>query len=213
METNACSSNRACHAISSVVLDVVQAMLRELSVNGKVNLADAERLISLVRRGPMTLDSAFVAQEEKCRTHHSKPKGNVGARSNPFQRLMARPLEPLLGDILPRPLLPHYFQFIDAALGPAARDELDRDCRALIQALLVVHGNNLTWDHFYGDPRCIKILRRALAIIASILAQPHGPAMWRKHLGRPMGDIPAPDSAQLDRILDTLLQTHHGLAA
>lgn len=213
MEASACSTNRACHAISGVVLDVVQTMLRELSVDGKVDLAAAERLIGLIRRGPMTLDSAFAAQEEKCRTQHFKPKGNVGARSNPFQRLMVRPLEPLLGDVLPRPLLPHYFQFVDAALGPAARDELDRDCRALIQALLVVHGNNLTWDHFYGDARSIKILRRALSIIASVLGQPHGPTMWRKHLGRPLGDVPALGAEQLDRILDTLLQTHHGLAA
>lgn len=213
MEQNSCVNNRACHAISSVVLDVVRALLRERSVNGKVDLADVDRLIALVRRGPMSLDPAYAQQEERCRAQHSKPKGNVGARSNPFQRLMVRPLEPLLGQVLPRPLLAHYFAFVDVALGPAARDELDRDCRALIQALLVVHGNNLTWDHFYGDSRSTAILRRALAIITSILAQPHGPAMWRNHMGRPVGDTPAPQAEQLKTILDCLLQTHHGLAA
>ncbi|MBR9972672.1 hypothetical protein [Magnetospirillum sulfuroxidans] len=213
MSSAACSNNRACHAISSVVLDVVQALLRERSVNGKVDLADVERLIALVRRGPMTLDPAYAAQEEKCRAHHSKPKGNIGARANPFQRLMVRPLEPLLGEVLPRPLLANYFHFVDTALGPAARDELDRDCRALIQALLVVHGNNLTWDHFYGDHRSTNILRRALHILAAILRQPQGPAMWRSHMGRPTGDAPPLPTARLDLILDTLLQTHHGLAA
>lgn len=213
MSETPCANNRACHAISSVVLDVVQALLRERSVNGKVDLADAERLIGLVRRGPLSLDSAYAAQEDKCRAHHSKPRGNVGARANPFQRLMVRPLESLLGEVLPRPLLPHYFQFVDAALGPAARDELDRDCRAVIQALLVVHGNNLTWDHFYGDRRAIAILRRALSIIAALLRQPHGPAMWRNHMGRPAGDVPALGPQAIDLILDTLLQTHHGLAA
>ncbi|CDL00505.1 conserved protein of unknown function [Magnetospirillum gryphiswaldense MSR-1 v2] len=213
MEQNSCVNNRACHAISSVVLDVVQALLRERSVNGKVDLADVDRLIALVRRGPMSLDPAYAQQEERCRAQHSKPKGNVGARSNPFQRLMVRPLEPLLGQVLPRPLLAHYFAFVDVALGPAARDELDRDCRALIQALLVVHGNNLTWDHFYGDSRSTAILRRALAIITSILTQPHGPAMWRNHMGRPVGDTPALQAEPLKTILDCLLQTHHGLAA
>lgn len=213
MDQTPCANNRACHAISSVVLDVVQALLRERSVNGKVDLADVDRLIALVRRGPMSLDPAYAVQEERCRAQHSKPKGNVGARSNPFQRLMVRPLEPLLGQVLPRPLLTHYFAFIDVALGPAARDELERDCRALIQALLVVHGNNLTWDHFYADSRSTVILRRALAIITSILKQPHGPAMWRNHMGRPQGDTPAPQAEQLKIILECLLQTHHGLAA
>ena len=213
MSEQSCTANRACHAISSVVLDVVQALLRERSVNGKVDLADVERLIALVRRGPMSLDHSYAMQENRCRANHAKPKGNVGARSNPFQRLMVRPLEPLLGEILPRPALGNYFAFLERALGPAARDELERDCRALIQALLVVHGNNLTWDHFYGDLRCVLILRRALSILAGVLKQPQGPAMWRAHLRRPLADGSALNPAQIDLVLETLLQTHQGLAA
>lgn len=214
MESKACAtSDRACHAISSVVLDVMQALLRERSVNGKVDLADVERLIGLVRRGPLSLDQAYANQEGRCRLNHAKPKGNVGARSNPFQRLMVRPFEPLLGEVLPRPALVHYFAFVDRALGPAARDEMERDCRALIQALLVVHGNNLTWDHFYGDARSIRVLRRALTIIAGILDQPHGPALWRNQLSRPTPDGTVLSPAHVDLVLETLLQTHHGLAA
>lgn len=213
MESAYCDHDRACQAISGVVLDVVKALLHERAVGGKVDLADVDRLIDLVRRGPLTLDAAYAAQEERCRLHHSRPRGNIGARSNPFQRLMVRPLEPLLGQVMPRPILVHYFQFLEVALGASIREELEHDCRSLIQALLVVHGNNLTWDHFYADPRSTAVLRRALDHIAALLRQPHGPALWRNHLGRPVGDIPALGERQLDLVLDTLIQTHHGLAA
>ncbi|MBC7907977.1 MAG: hypothetical protein H7Y60_14700, partial [Rhodospirillaceae bacterium] len=143
------------------------------------------------------------------------PKGNVGARSNPFQRLIVRPFETLLtGDPpgFPRPLLANYFEFIEHAMGQE-RDAFERDCRAIIQALLVVHGNNLTWDHFYGDTRTLKALHAALKRITHVLSTPEGQKSWHTMLTRPVGDTPAPTIAQTNQLRQALLETHRGLSA
>lgn len=210
-----CNGARACHSISAIVIDIVQALLTERAVDGKVEVADVERLLGLVRRGTVSLDNAYRLQEDKCRKEHSRPKGNVGARSNPFQRLIVRPFEHLLfgsPPTFPRPLLPNYFEFIEGVLG-TEREGLERDCRAIIQALLVVHGNNLTWDHFYSDPRTLKCLHAALKIVTRALAGADGQRHWFHLMGRPVGDHPAANLAQLAQISDALLETHRGLSA
>lgn len=208
MEQEANQNVRACQAISTVVLEVVRTLLHDLAVDGKVGIDDIDRLLDLVHRGPVALDAAYGAQEDRCRKLHSRPRGNVGARSNPFQRLMVRPLEPLLGQALPRDLLPNYFTFLDQALGPH-RQGLDTDCRAVIQALLVVHGANLTWDHFYADIRALNILERALAHVHAAAESVAGRDLWHRCLG----PTPAHPLVRTDEILETLVQTHRGLAA
>ena len=102
-----------------MVVKVATALLREHAVDGKLDLADVERILDLIGRGTMSLDEAFRLQEEKCTKEHSRPKGNVGARSNPFQRLMVRRFETLLTGsppgtppAFPRPLLANYFEFL-----------------------------------------------------------------------------------------------------
>ncbi|MBC7951355.1 MAG: hypothetical protein H7Z12_05960, partial [Rhodospirillaceae bacterium] len=175
-----CSNPRACHATSTIVINIVMALLREHAVDGKLELLDVERILGLIGRGTVALDEAYRLQEERCRKEHSRPKGNVGARSNPFQRLIVRPFETLLaGDppSFPRPLLANYFEFIDHAMGQE-RDAFERDCRAIIQALLVVHGNNLTWDHFYSDTRTLKALHGALKHVTHVLSTPGGQKLW-----------------------------------
>lgn len=210
-----CTGTRSCHGISSMVINVVMALMREHAVDGRLALEDAERILALIGRGTVSLDEAFRAQEEKCRKEHSRPKGNVGARSNPFQRLMVRPFESLLtGEVpvFPRPLLANFFEFLDHAMGPE-RDNCERDCRAIVQALLVVHGNNLTWDHFYSDPRTLKLLHAALKRTTHVLSTPDGQKMWHALLSRPVGDVPAPTVAQTNQLRQSLLETHRGLSA
>jgi hypothetical protein len=213
-EEAACSGARACHSISAIVIDIVHALLLERAVDGKVDIGDVDRLLGLVRRGTVSLDSAYRLQEDKCRKEHSRPKGNVGARSNPFQRLIVRPFEHLLSGehpVLARPVLANYFDFIAHALDHE-REGLERDCRAIIQALLVVHGNNLTWDHFYSDPRTLKCLHVALKTVIRVLASAEGQRQWHHLMSRPVGDHAA-TLAQLAQISDALLETHRGLSA
>lgn len=215
MGDQACNGTRACHAISAIVIDIVHALILERAVDGKVDVADLDRLLGLVRRGTVSLDNAYRAQEERCRKDHSKPKGNVGARSNPFQRLIVRPFEHLLfGDppAFPRPLLANYFEFVEHALGHA-KEPLERDCRAIIQALLVVHGNNLTWDHFYSDPRTLKCLHAGLKHLTKMLASAEGQREWHHLMSRPVGETPAATLQQLAQVSKALLETHRGLSA
>ncbi|HSV28663.1 MAG TPA: hypothetical protein VLL76_03865 [Candidatus Omnitrophota bacterium] len=212
--TAACPT-RSCHSISEIVITVVRALMRERAVDGKVDIEDVDRILQLLGRGTVAMDNAFQLQEEKCRKIHSKPKGNVGARSNPFQRLIVRPFEHLLmgeGAVFQRGWLPNYFEFIDHALA-TNKEAYERDCRAVIQALLVVHGNNLTWDHFYSDVRTLKVLHAALKELTHVLSTPAGTKLWGGMLLRPCGDLPAPAIPQINHIRDALLETHRGLAA
>lgn len=215
METASCSSTRSCHSISNIVVKILMTVLRDHAVDGKLNLADVERILGLIGRGTVSLDDAFRLQEDRCSKEHSRPKGNVGARSNPFQRLMVRPFETFLAGAppdFPRPLLANYFEFLEHAMGQE-RDALERDCRAIIQALLVVHGNNLTWDHFYSDVRTLKLLHIALRRITHVLSTPEGQRMWHSLMGRPAGDVPAPTISQTNQLRQALLETHRGLSA
>lgn len=214
--SSTCSSGRACHAVSNVVLNVATALLREhANKDGMLRLVDAERILGLIGNGTMLLDDAYRLQEEKCQTVHSRPKGNVGARSNPFQRLMVRPFEGLLAGedaVFPRPYLVNYFAFVERALGED-RADIDQDCRAIIQALLVVYGNNLTWDHFYSDPRTLRLLHRALQIVAHTLCSQAGVRLWDGLLSRPVAGQPPLDPSRAERIRGLLLETHRGLSA
>ncbi|MBC7952226.1 MAG: hypothetical protein H7Z12_10480 [Rhodospirillaceae bacterium] len=214
MTSDSCSGTRACHSISNSVLNIVMALLREHAVDGKLNLTDVERILTLIGRGTVSLDEAYRLQEERCRKDHSRPKGNVGARSNPFQRLVVRPFESLLAGAspaFPRPLLANYFEFIEHAMGNE-REAFERDCRAIIQALLVVHGNNLTWDHFYSDARTLKALHGALKRITHVLSTPEGQKAWHSLLTRPVDTTPAPTIAQTNQLRQALLETHRGLS-
>lgn len=211
---DSCTGTRGCHAISEIVIGVVKALIHDHARDGKVAVADVDRLLELLGRGTLPLDQAYQMQEDRCRKEHSRPKGNVGARSNPFQRLVVRPFEHLLmGEgAFPRPYLASYFAFVEHALGDRL-EAYERECRAVIQALLVVHGNNLTWDHFYSDGRTLKILHAALKDLTRVLAGPEGTRAWGKLMLRPVGDLPAPSIPQVNRIRDALIETHRGLSA
>lgn len=213
--TQASGPPRCCHAISEIVINVLRTLMHERATGGKVDVEDIDRILELIGRGTVVLDNAFQLQEDKCRKIHGKPKGNVGARSNPFQRLIVRPFEHLLmgeGAPFSRGYLPNYFEFVDHALAEH-KDIYERDCRAVIQALLVIHGNNLTWDHFYSDGRTLKILHASLKELAHVLASPAGTAAWGSMMLRPCGDLPAPAIPQINVVRDALLETHRGLAA
>lgn len=214
MSERSCANPTRCHEVASIVTTVLRALMNERAVNGAVSLSDIDKMLALVERGTISLDEAFRRLEERCRKDMSRPKGNVGARSNPFQRLVVRPFEHhLMGEnAFPRPYLAHYFEFVDHVIANR-KDEFERHSRSIIQALLVVHGNNLTWDHFYSDARTLKTLHAALKIITHALTTPEGNKAWGHFMHRPAGDLPVPSVPDLTRLRDALLETHRGLSA
>ena len=210
-----CASAVRCHALTVIVTDLVLTLVRERAVDGKVSLDDIDRICDLMRRGTIPLDQALKAHEESCRKHLLQPKGNVGARSNPFQRLMVRPFEQLLvGDppALARPYLANYFDYLGHAFGKRL-DHFERHCRGIVQALLVIHGNNLTWDHFYADPRTVKTLEAALKLMTHSLHTPEGQRTWYACMARPVGEHPTLPAGRVDEVMSMLQHTHRGLMA
>lgn len=207
-------AKRRCHDMAVIVTDVILTLARERASNGVVELHDLERIAALISGGAMVLDVAYARQEESCRKFHQLPKGNVGARSNPFHRLVVRPFEHLLSgeDPLSRAYLPNYFEFLGHALNKKM-DGLEAHCRTIIQALMVVHGGNLTWDHFYADSRTVKTLHGALRMLRDYLGSGEGQKMWATCMMRPTPDLPHPSPAQINRIRQAVLETVRGLEA
>lgn len=209
------TDKRRCHDMAMIVTDVIMTLAREKAQDGKVGLHDLERISALISGGSMVLDAAYIRQEEACRKVHQMPKGNVGARSNPFHRLMVRPFEHLLagdGMVLQRGYLPHYFEFLEHALEKRF-EAFERHCRTIIQALMVIHGNNLTWDQFYADSRTVKTLQGALKLLRVYLDGPEGQRVWHACMMRPLGDLPQPAVGQVNHIRQVLLETARGLEA
>ncbi|KIL97904.1 hypothetical protein CCC_00965 [Paramagnetospirillum magnetotacticum MS-1] len=201
--------------MAMIVTDVIMTLAREKAEDDRVSLHDLERIAALICGGSMVLDAAYIRQEESCRKFHQLPKGNVGARSNPFHRLMVRPFEHLLtgdGMVLQRDYLPNYFEFLGHALEKRL-DAFERHCRTIIQALMVVHGNNLTWDQFYADLRTVKTLQGALKLLRAYLEGPEGQRVWHGCMMRPVGDLPQPSVGQVNHIRQVLLETARGLEA
>ncbi len=201
--------------MAMIVTDVIMTLARERARDGVISLDDVGRIAGLVSGGTMLLDTAYVRQEEACRKDHSQPKGNIGARSNPFQRLMVRPFEHLLAGesaVFQRGYLNNYFEFLEHAFEKRL-EPFERHCRSIIQALMVVHGNNLTWDQFYADPRTIKTLGGALKLLGAYLAGHEGQRVWHACLIRPTPEMPQPSIGQIDQIRLALLETARGLAA
>jgi hypothetical protein len=215
MTAKKCQGSTRCHELASIVTDVIMTLARERAADGMVSLADLERIATLVGHGTIALDQALRHHEEACRRDHTKPKGNVGTRSNPFQRLLVRPFETMLAGDNPafkRGWLPNYFEFVNHAMGERF-DDFDRHCKAIIQALLVIHGNNLTWDHFYADGRTLKTLASAMKFLGKYLDTPEGQRVWHGSLMRPVGDLPSPSMQQISQVRTALIETAHGLAA
>ncbi|MGE5546590.1 MAG: hypothetical protein ACM33T_06825 [Solirubrobacterales bacterium] len=210
-----CTGPTRCHEMAGTITDILLALVRERAVDGMVAMDDVEKILQLMRRGTVALDNVLRSHEEACRKEHQKPRGNIGARSNPLQRLMVRPFEHLLmGDkpAFKRVHLPNYFAFYEAALGERL-DAFERQAKSVIQALLVIHGNNLTWDHFYADARTVKLLHAALKLITHQLAAPEGQRLWAASMIRPVGDVAAPTIPECNVIREALLETHRGLSA
>lgn len=201
--------------MATIVSDVIMTLAREKARDGVVSIHDLERISSLIAGGSMVLDAAYIHQEESCRKHHQMPRGNVGARANPFHRLMVRPFEHLLAgedQVLPRDYLGNYFDFLGHAFDKRMA-AFERHCRSIIQALMVVHGNNLTWDQFYADARTVKTLQGALKLLHAYMEDADGQRVWLACMMRPAADMPQPSMAQITQIRQVLVETAKGLEA
>jgi hypothetical protein len=196
-------------------MDVVLTLARERSEDGRVTLDDLQRVATLVAQGNLLLDEIFSRQQEVCRKEHTKPRGNIGARSNPFQRLMVRPFEHLLAGesaVFQRVYLAHFFEFLEFAFE-ARLTRFEGHCRAIIQALKVVHGPHLTWETYYADPRTIKTLQGALTVLSAYMSSQEGQRVWLATLIRPTPELPQPSMGQVEQIRRALFDTARGIEA
>jgi hypothetical protein len=202
-----------CYQVATIVGDLTERLLREVSRDGTVRLEDALRIMKLMSRGTYELDVAFDAQEKKCRQDLNPTRDKASSRNNPFRRLMVRPFETLLsGDpaLYPRPLLANYFDVLEAAYGDKYA-EYDRHCKALLQSLLVAHGHNLHWDTFYNEPRVAQILAHALKRLLKYLGTPSGQMAWVQTMSRPTISGLRPSAEQSDKVRETLDHTLRAL--
>ena len=127
-------------------------------------------------------------------------------RKDPFRRLMVWPLEGLLVHQPPeitRDFLDHYFQFLEILFAKEMED-YERRCRMVLQALRSIHGQALTWDVFYADPRTDRILTHALRRLITFLDSPTGRWAWPHTVSRPSKSGHIPTSEEAEQVLHAL---------
>jgi len=206
-------SGQSCYKVAAVVTDLMERLLRETAEGGMVRLDDALKIMKLVGRGTYELDLAFDAQEKNCRQGFGPQRDKASSRNDPFHRLMVRPFETLLsGDPAPypRPFLGNYFEVLEAAYGEKYT-EYDRHSRAQLQALLVAHGHNLSWDTFYAEARVSQILVHALRRLLRFLETPAGQWVWVQSMSRQIPSGARPTVEQSDLVREALGYTLRGL--
>ena len=199
-----------CYKAAAIVSDVLERLLTEIAKDGVVRLEDAVRIIKLVNTGTYELDIAFERQEAQC---FAPNRDKVSSRNNPFRRLMVRPFETLLtGDPAPypRPLLSNYFAVLEIAYGEKI-SEYDKHCKAFMQAMLIEHGHNLSWDVFYNDPKVMQIMVHALRRFLKFLETPAGQLAWMQFMTRTAPTGHRPSSEQVGIIREALEHSLRGL--
>jgi len=204
-----------CRDVAQVLMEVVLTLARERAEDGRIALDSLERIAVLVTQGNLLLDETFARQQELCRQAHTKPRGAIGSRTNPFQRLMVRPFEHLLAGectVFQRVYLAHYFEFLGFAFD-GRLERFEAHCRSIVQALKVVHGPALTWEQFYADPRTVRALQAALSVMVGYLDTLEGQRVWVATLIRPASDQPQPSLEQIAQIRRALVETARGLDA
>jgi hypothetical protein len=206
-------------AAASLALRVLRGVLAGLSKNGMVSLADIDRTIALLERGTIELDRAYAAthnnsvedaeqsllaiaeaeiEEER---DNGAQQNRIGMRSDPIHRLLALPIEPMFYSDPPtfqRKYLSAYFATARQLIGPRFIS-FDAECKAIIQSMLSQHGNKLTWDIIYAEPRTISLMRRTFSALAGKLKDPRGSASWNEMMAQPAADGTQPST---DRIFD-----------
>jgi hypothetical protein len=208
-------SPKHCRALTTVVLGVIEALLRDKATDGTITVEDAIRVLRYVGSGTAELDSVFTAQEQRCRRSLAGARGDASSRSDPFKRLMVRPFETLLGGeppVFPRRFLCNYFEVLKAAFGPRF-DQYDSFCREVFQRLHVAYGHSLTWEVFYAEPKISQLLIHALRKLLAFLDTPAGQWVWLQAMTQRLGtgEQPTADQAAIVRgILETTLR---GLSA
>ena len=128
-------------------------------------------------------------------------------RNEPLNRLLVKPFESMFFEVPPsfeRKFLPAYF---DAARQLIGNDfaGYDKECRVIIQSLLESHGNQLTWDMVYADPRTASLTRRTIGALAGRTHGARGEARWQQLMIKPAADGALPTKEQVAAVRELLL--------
>ncbi|MDA8231778.1 MAG: hypothetical protein M0006_10605 [Magnetospirillum sp.] len=195
-----CPSGRhGCRAMTAMVVEAINALVGESARDGVLSVDQFRRIIRHVIDDESVLVRAFHLQETRCRAAF-RPKSDAAKRSDPFRRLITRPVEHLLeGDPprFPRRFLPNYFQVVDQALG-GRLDHIRTQTDAVFHGLRMKHGSGGVWDAFFADPRTDRILVHVLRRIVLFLDGAAGQWTWPLIMSRalPDGTMPSADQAE-----------------
>ncbi|HSV28926.1 MAG TPA: hypothetical protein VLL76_05190 [Candidatus Omnitrophota bacterium] len=201
-----------CQGMARTVLQAASALLIKNSENGVIAIDKARTLLRQLGEAEPDLVRIYAGQEDKCRRQLWR-RFDSSARKDPFRRLMTRPLEVLLEGQPPafqRASLANYFKVLQNVYAEHF-EEYEAQCRAVLHALLVVHGQALTWEEFYADPRTQRILSHALRRLITFLDTPAGQWLWIEVMSQGDGHSKAPSSAEADQVLQALHDTWRGL--
>jgi hypothetical protein len=197
----AAAAARGCRAVAATVADTIDALVAESACDGMISAEKVRRIIRSVTDGQSALVGTLRLQEDRCRAAF-RPNPEALKRSDPYRRLVTRPIEYLLvGEDAPFPrrFLPNYFEVVDQALD-SKRDHIRDHAEAIYHGLRLKHGGGTVWDTFFADPRTERLLVHVLHRLARFVDAPLGQWTWPLIMSRasPDGGVPTPE--QTDRL-------------
>ncbi|CAA7618341.1 hypothetical protein [Magnetospirillum sp. UT-4] len=154
-----------CRKVSGVAVRVLLDLLRELAVDGKVALADAERVAEAVLGSEGPIATVYRNTGLGCEAAFSRV-AIERQRHDALGRLIAEPLEPLL-DVptgIERRRLGQLFLAIRMMLGEEEYEALR--VRAAEMAKRHREAGMVDWPAFHGDPEAALVREHVLVGIA-----------------------------------------------
>jgi hypothetical protein len=200
-----------CKGAGAVAIGIIRTLIREKSENGTIPMTEVERILELVEKGTISLDQAWSAHAAGCLAARETTKPKVGARDNPFGRMLVRPFEWMLfSGALDRKTLPSFFAAAKDMLGPKW-DEGEKEAKEIVRALLALRGGALTWDDVYGSAEGIRLLTAYVGAIADALDDDGRARRFRAFLKQKTGEGDVMDALQIDELASSIKIAGAGL--
>ncbi|MGE5503257.1 MAG: hypothetical protein ACM31L_02430 [Actinomycetota bacterium] len=203
-----------CETLATTIATAVEALAAEQAADGVITMDKLRRILRGVTGEHSALGRTLHAQEARCRVAF-RPNVEVTKRSDPYRRLVTRPVEHLLtGDspAYPRSFLPNYFEVVDKALDAKAGHVRDH-AQAIWHGLRLKHSHDAVWDAFFADPRTGRLLVHVVRRVARFVDSAAGQWTWPLIMSKPGTDGRSPTTQQTDKLWAAIRLSSQGIGS
>jgi hypothetical protein len=159
-------SGQHCRHVSGVAVRAMLDLIKEIAVDGKVAVADVDRIAQAILSAGGPLGTVYYQQTRTCEDVFNRI-AIERQRRDPLGRLVVHPITDLLDTPtgIERRRLPQFLAAVRMMIGEEVHEQL----RARATALATTHrgiDGMIAWDSFHADPEAVLILEQVLVGIA-----------------------------------------------